>query len=620
MGILLSEKQKEAVNYNEGALLVSAGPGSGKTRVLTERIRRLLAEDKSFFRILALTFTNKAANEMQERLTQVPDIRQRAFIGTLHGFCLEVLTNRGKPVGIEGIPHIMESNQERRQMLLQAVMSDVVLQQTLRSKDSKVQQILLGDWFEQIEQAKKKLMAPETIEDPIAREVYELYDLSLRASNTIDFDDLLLLTYKLFIERPKIADFYRRQYKYICIDEAQNLNEAQYRVIRALCDDNYQNIMMVGDRNQSIFGWNGADPKFMQLLKTDFNAQHIELKENFRSSQSIVNLAQKLKPDYQVVGVLPIKGEVFLLQAKNEQEEAEQIVNYLKALIDNGHQDVEGSITLDRCAILGRNRYILVKIEQELSHRNIKFYKKLSGQEESESDLIKDFELCMRLLINPQDLFHFNILTKRWGIDTSSILDKFDNENNQSIRWLRVNAPTNCQPVLDAIDELNFPDCNFLKSLDSLQKFTNNIENDEERLLITEDIELWRDCWNNYLRAKVGGQPNLSRFLSQVAIGTAQKTKKTNHEGIGLLTVHSSLGLEFDIVFIAGLVEGVFPDYRATNSTSLTEEDNNMFVAVTRARRVLILSYPKSRIMPWGDSRSQKPSRYLRTFDLLKSV
>jgi DNA helicase-2/ATP-dependent DNA helicase PcrA len=499
MGILLSEKQKEAVDHNEGALLVSAGPGSGKTRVLTERIRRLLVEDKSFFRILALTFTNKAANEMQERLTQVPDIRQRAFIGTLHSFCLEVLTNRGKPVGIEGTPHIMESNQERHQMLLQAVMGDVVLQQILRSKDGKGQKKLLSEWFEQIEQAKKKLMSPEAIDDPIVREVYELYDLSLRSSNTLDFDDLLLLTYQLFTDRPKIADFYRRQYKYICIDEAQDLNEAQYQVIRALCSDNYQNIMIVGDCNQAIFGWNGADPKFMQLLKTDFNAQHIELTENFRSSDAIVNLAQKLKSDYQVVGVLPIKGEICLLQAKNEQEEAEQIVNHLKALIDNGHQDVEGSITLDRCAILGRNRYILVKIEQELSHHNIKFYKKLSGQEESESDLIKNFELCMRLLINPQDRFHFNILVNRWKIDISSIPDKFDNDNNQSFRWLKVNAPPNCQPVLDAIDKLNFPDCSFSRSLDSLHEFANNIENEEERLLTTEDIELWRERWNNYL-------------------------------------------------------------------------------------------------------------------------
>ena len=610
MGILLSEKQKEAVDHNEGALLVSAGPGSGKTRVLTERIRRLLVEDKSFFRILALTFTNKAANEMQERLTQVPDIRQRTFIGTLHSFCLEVLTNRGKPVGVEGTPHIMESNQERRQVLLQAVMGDVVLQQILRDKDSKEQKKLLNRWFEKIEQAKKKLMAPEAIDDPIVREVYELYDLSLRSSHTLDFDDLLLLTYQLFTDRPKIADFYRRQYKYICIDEAQDLNEAQYQVIRALCSDDYQNIMMVGDCNQAIFGWNGADPKFMQLLKMDFNAKHIELTENFRSSQAIVNLAQKLKPDYQVVGVLPIKGEVCLLQAKNEQEEASLIVNHLKFLIDN----VEGSITLDRCAILGRNRYVLVKIEQELSHRNIKFYKKLSGQEESESDLIKDFELCMRLLINPQDRFHFNILINRWIIDTSSIPDKFDNENNQLITWLKANAPKNCKPVLDAIDELNFPECSFSKSLDSLLKFANNIEHEEERLLTTEDIELWCERWDNYLRAKAGGQPGLSRFLSQVAIGA---TQKTTHEGIALLTVHSAKGLEFDVVFIAGLVEGIFPDYRAKNPTLLTEEDNNMFVAVTRARRVLILSYPQSRIMPWGDSRSQKPSRYLQTFELL---
>jgi len=612
----LSEKQKEVVDHNEGALLVIAGPGSGKTRVLTERIRRLLIEDKSFFRILALTFTNKAANEMQERLTNVQDIRHRTFIGTLHSFCLEVLTNRGKAVGIEGIPHIMESNQERRQMLLQAVMSDSVLHQQLRSRNIKDQQKLLGSWFEQIEQAKKRLMSPAAIKDPVTREIYELYDLSLRNSSAVDFDDLLLLTYKLFTERPKIADFYRRQYKYICIDEAQDLNEAQYQVIRALCGDTYRNIMMVGDRNQAIFGWNGADPKFMQLIKTDFNAQCIELTENFRSSQAIVNIAKKIKHDYQVIGVLPVEGEILLLPATDEKEEAKLLVDRLQFLRNNGHQHVDGSISLESCAILGRNRYVLTKIEEELNHRNIKSYKNLSGQDESESDLLKDFELCMRLIINPRDQFHLNILTNRWNISEVSQPDRFDNENNQLISWLKLNAPQTkeCKLVIDIIDELRLSNCNFQKSLDTLKQFANTTENEEERLRIVEDLKLWQDRWSNFLRSRTGGDLSLSEFFVRAITGVVQKI---NHEGIALLTVHSAKGLEFDVVFLAGLVEGVFPDYRATNASSLVEEDNNMFVAVTRARRILILSYPKSRIMPWGDRRQQTPSRYLKQFGLL---
>ncbi|MEQ8462925.1 ATP-dependent helicase [Coleofasciculus sp. E1-EBD-02] len=622
MSIHLSETQKQIVQHGDGALLVIAGPGSGKTRVLTERIRRLLTESKGHFRILALTFTNKAANEMRERLAEFPDIHQRAFIGTLHSFCLEVLANRGKSVGIEGRPNLLESNQDRRQILLQAVMDDPKLQLELYATgDAKSQRKKLSEWFNTIERSKKDLYPPEAIGDYTDRRVYEAYNQALRSSNTVDFDDLLLLTYQLFTERPKIADFYRRQYRYICIDEAQDLNEAQYQVICALCGSEYRHVMMVGDPKQAIFGWNGADPKYLERFERDFQAKRIEMRENFRSSKAVVRTAKKLDPNYRVEGSedsLPILGYIHLLVADDEKNEAILVVNYLQALIKQGHPDIEGSLTLEHCTILGRTRYVLSEVEEELSQRQIPYYKQLSPQDESESDLIKDFQVCLRLLVNPRDRFHLSILLNRWQIDEQYIPLQDRDDGLKLITTLTKLTSNNPNPeiVLNAIQKLGYTEpgnCQFLKAMDSLNTFAQTIENEEERALIMEDILLWRRHWDIFLRSQPGGKHSLTSFLSQVAMGTTQQPKQ---EGLALLTVHSSKGLEFDVVFLVGMTEGTFPDYRAKGE-ALEEEKRNMFVATTRARRILVFSYPRTKKMPWGDIREQQPSRYLRMFQLI---
>lgn len=614
MSVRLTPIQQQVVAHREGALLVVAGPGSGKTRVLTERIRRLLEDKTLHFRVLALTFTNKAANEMVDRLDDVPDIRQRAFIGTLHSFCMEVLANRGKPIGVNGLPNIFEAFDDRRGVLASAVRSDPSLSAMLKEAgDAKEQQKMLSGWLERISELKNSLLLPSLVEDEDERSLYELYDAELRASAALDYDDLLLLTYRLFEERPKIADFYRRQYKYICVDEAQDLNEAQYRLLVSLCGSEFKNVMMVGDPKQAIYVWNGADPKYLDLFAHDFNAKKVHLTENFRCSRSVVEAARRLDSTYSVEGQLPVTGVVELIECEDEREEGRAVISQLKNLLSTGHPDVEGDITLGRCAILGRNRFVFKALEEELKKEGLPFYKKVSGAAyQSESDLTEEFELAMRLLANPRDRFHLDILAKAWGttIPETGIVNSGSGNNPLSlISSLASKATRGCaKSVVEAIKAMQWTgdDFQFLNALTKIEEVAGGFQ-EEERALVLEDVREWRKQWDYYVRSEPGGMHNIGSFLGQVALGTTQQPKD---DGLGLVTVHSAKGMEFDVVFLIGMSEGTFPDYRA-KGRALEEEQRSAFVAVTRSKRLLFVTYPKTRVMPWGAIKTQEPSRYV---------
>ena len=617
MSVHLTPKQQDIVTFDEGALVVLAGPGSGKTRVLTERVRHLLARPEEFFRVLALTFTNKAANEMMERLQDVLHIKERAFVGTIHSFCMEVLANRGKAVGVDGLPHIFESTEDRKKVLLQTVQADPELTELLHEAgDQKKQAGRLGEWLELIRTAKMNLRLPEMLEDERERRLYDGYQAGLRASNALDFDDLLLLTYRLFQERPAIADFYRRQYGYICIDEAQDLNEAQYRVLRALCGSEYRNVMMVGDPRQAIFVFTGASPHYMGLFATDFQARQVILDENFRSSQAVVQAATALDPKYQPDGKVPIRGVLATHTATDEDDEARWVADHIQTLLQDGHHDVEDVITPESCAILGRNRYVFQAVERELSSRNLRFVKRLStGEHRSESNLVAEWELCLRLVANPADRLHLGLLATKWNITATpdDLLAGTPDGVTLIQRCQKRTSAANAPPILTAIEATDWSLSTFRldQSIDVLEHAATTLS-DDERALITADLADWRKHWNMYVRATTNRF--LTDFFAQVALGATQTPRD---QGIALLTVHSAKGTEFDVVFIVGLCEGTFPDYRATTPAALDEEHRNAFVAVTRSRRLLYLSYPRIRLMPWGDTKRQQPSRYYQTISAI---
>ena len=607
--IRLSSQQATVVNHVDGALLVVAGPGSGKTRVLTERIRSLLTNVPGHFRVLALTFTNKAADEMRERLSDLGDARQRAFIGTLHSFCLEMLTERGKLVGVDGMPNIFEQFKDRKEILLNAIKEDPVLEDELNQEvDAKARGRRVDSWLQSISWIKAHPITCAVVDDELDRRVLEAYDSGLRASNAYDFDDLLLLVYRLLSGNPKLAEFYQRLYKFVCIDEAQDLNEAQYAVICALCGESFKNVMMVGDPKQSIYGFNTSSPEYMDRFKVEFEANLVGLTENFRSSKAVVDVARSLDSNYLVAAQLPIQGIAEVIAGNDEQDEAKRIVDQIQVLFDNGHPDVEGDIEPSKCAILGRTRFALLAVEKELRGRGIPFYKRLTANHENESEIVDDFQLALRVVANPRDRLHFAALAKKWKVaeptpSNDAAVSLASMATATSTASARANA------VVAAISSVlcNTSRLDLMPAFVVLTSYADTLA-EEEKLPIYEDVTVFRQEWDQYLRSDSSSQ-TIAGFMSSKALGA---TQKASLEGVALLTVHSSKGLEFDVVFVAGMAEGSFPDYRSTAGRALLEERRNAFVAFTRSKRLLYLTYPRTRMMPWGDWRGQSPSRFLK--------
>lgn len=602
----LSKQQLEVVTCVEGPLLVVAGPGSGKTRVLTERIRHLLTNVPGHFRVLALTFTNKAADEMKERLRDLGDARERAFIGTLHSFCLEMLTERGKLVGVDGPPSIFEQSKDRREVLEKAIGEDPFLADELgQIEDFKERRNRIDKWLSAISYVKLHPITCAIVDDEIISRALEAYEAGMRACNAYDFDDLLLLSYRLLVDNPNLGDIYRRLYKFICIDEAQDMNEAQYALIAALCSDIHRNVMMVGDPRQSIYGFNTSGPEYMEQFGIEFQAKRFELTANYRSSRAVVDFAQTLDPNYMVDMQLPIPGLVRVLPGSDEEDEAKQIADELTRLFDDGHPDVEGGIQPSKCAILGRTRFALLKIEAELKERGIPFYKRLSANHENESEAVEDFLLALRVLANPRDRLHLAALAKKWKVADPLVSMDF----LSSIRSMAtLAAEAQAGAVRDAILAVAKKESrlDLMPAFKVLEKHADSLD-EGQRLTIYEDVAVFRQEWDQFLRIATGAK-TLSAFMSSKALGSTQKVSR---EGVALLTVHSSKGLEFDVVFMAGMAEGTFPDYRATQPKQSAEERRNAFVAATRSKRLLYLSYPLTRVMPWGGTRQQTPSRFL---------
>ena len=296
------------------------------------------------------------------------------------------------------------------------------------------------------------------------------------------------------------------------------------------------------------------------------------------------------------------------------------VCNRLQQLFDTGHPDVENGITPSQCAVLGRNQYVLMSVEKKLKELNIPCYKRFSATHEYESSLVRSFHLALRVYANHRDRLHINELVKGWGVDLSHFDLPIDTQGVLGL--LRQMSEQSGQPehkaVVDAMDQIQRPTggLNLSPCTDILRRFADTRDDQEERRAIHDDAQVLLYEWDQYLRnLGAGATQIMAGFMSNMALGT---TRKTSQDGVALLSVHAAKGLEFDVVFIVGMVDGVFPDYRARKDTRATaEEKRSAFVAVTRSKRLLYLTYARTRRMPWGgDPWKSKPSPYLHLMGL----
>lgn len=604
----LSSKQKEIVFAEDGPIYVKASAGSGKTRVLTERIRQLLGKTKK--KILALTFTNKAGEEIRQRLNDIADIDNRLFIGTFHGFCQYVLENHGSLIGLSKMPHIFEEETDRLELIEQAIEQTPSYSDEYRNQSKKDQQNFRYRGLNFIAEVKRKLISDDELgnhtDDNNVILLYQTYQDILRSQNAIDFDDLLLLTYSLFINQPNIAALYRRSFQTICIDEAQDLNNAQYKLLMALVNGEHKNIMMVGDPNQSIFHFTGSSSDFMdKKFVQDFNPTVFKLNENYRSSKAILAAANNIRPENENLTDTVKTGLFEIHSLEDDDAEAQWIVDKIKMLIGSKHDDIEGIISEEKIAVLARNKYVFNKLELKLKENNIRcYYKMTPGAIKFESDLMKLFDLALRIKVNPQDILHKERLLKNLKIDVDKIddLEVIASTLNSGLE----------KKLLEIASGLNDDGSNLKKQF---EQFSNSIVADDEndRKMVIDDINELLKHWTNY--AKKTDNKSLHQFKNDMALGKTHPLAQ--HSGITLSTVHTMKGQEFDIVFLMGMDDETFPDYRAVRNggIELTQENNNLYVAFTRAKRFLYVTWPKKRLMPWGDYKFRNISRFLKMFN-----
>lgn len=629
----LSAKQQEIVEAPDGAHLVVASAGSGKTRILTSRIRYLLLERNIRSRIIALTFTNKAAAEMKERLKDIPDLGERAYIGTIHSFCQSMLEAYGNLIGFNQAPAILERDSDRIALIEEVFKNNPELNQQLEHHPtpSKKRGYLYG-MLGKISSWKRELEDYATLcsgdwPRRLEQMMFSDYQERLALQGAIEFDDILLLAYRILSERPKVARIYQRSYRYFCVDEAQDLNAVQYAVIRLLALDS-KNLLMVGDPNQAIYGFNGSSHRYMsEYFVKDFAATRWDLKDNFRSSKAVIRAANALYPDSISIQNIALSGSLEVAACENEVEEAEWIADQIQSLLQQSKiEGIEGPPTVGNIAVLARNRFIFDSLEKELQRRELPYHVRQPAGGGLESEWGHIFDLGLRILGNPENSLYLRELGKRLGLPASYPLNLTDGIA-EGLAACTAALPAKWQGLfpglLTAWDALQADVNRFRSILDSLEdslkkaarESTDDVQREEfERAL--GDTNHLRQLWMNYTREAAADSRSINHFRNQLAMGTLNP--QAEGDGITLATIHAVKGLEYGIVFVMGMVEGVLPDYRAIQSgnEAIAEERNDTFVAVTRSKRLLFLSWPRNRFMPW-DKETPAPQRRSRFLDAI---
>lgn len=629
----LNPQQKEAVQATEGPVLVVAGAGSGKTSVLTRRIAYLV-EEKGVapWNILAITFTNKAASEMREREEDLlGPVAENIWMSTFHALCVRILRRDADKIGYDHNFSIADSSEQL------TLVKHIEKEENINPKMYDPRGILSA-----ISNGKNALLTPKSFAEQAgspfektAARVYQEYQSRLRRDQIMDFDDLIMQTLVLFKKDRDVLSYYQNKFRYLLVDEYQDTNEAQYELCHELAAQ-YHNICVVGDADQSIYGWRGANMENIMNFEKDYqnyDVRTIKLEQNYRSTGHILSAANSVIKNNQnrkAKNLWTDKGagaKIINYQAQSGDDEAHYIISKIQEQVKQGKHKYQDFAVLYRTNAQSRT------VEESFVHANIP-YQIVGGHKFYDRKEIKDIMAYLRLVANPSDTMSLNrvINTPKRGIGASSInkllafadtnhygaLDAMLNVKASSIQTRAANNMLEFgQKLLDAIkfasnhsvtgltekllDDFGYSDA--LKNAHSIEAQTR-LENLDEFLSVTKRFD------DHYEPADDDSNA-LSDFLSEVSLLSDQDDLADDDNQVALMTLHAAKGLEFPVVFLIGMEEGIFPLSRALMDDNELEEERRLaYVGITRAKEQLYLTNAYSRMM-YGRTQNNLPSRFL---------
>ena len=611
----LNDKQKEAVLHMDGPCLVIAGAGSGKTKVLTTRIANLIDSGVSPYNILAITFTNKAAKEMRERLELlVPN--NNAFVGTFHSFGVRIIRENYDLLGLNRNFTILDSDD------VTTIIKRIMKEKNIDSKECAPAYIR-----NRISFIKNENMSIAEIEkffntpaEKIAYEIYKEYINILKNNNSVDFDDLLLLPVKLFKNNPEVLEKYQDRFKYILIDEYQDTNEVQYSLTKLLAKK-HQNIFIVGDPDQSIYMFRGANYKNILNFEKDYkNAIIIPLEENYRSTSNILNAANSVirnNKERKEKNLWSSKGDgvkVKYLRAYDEKNEVDLVISEIKKLLESGYKKKD-------IAIFYRTNGQARVVEEQFLKANLP-YKVVGSFYFYARKEIKDLICYLRLILNSDDEISLrriiNVPKRKIGPSTVNNLENMARAMNVSMfeaietgkelefknLILELRKDSESLSLTELIDDI----------LDkSGMRKEYETEGSLEADLRLENLEEFKSITASF--EEQTGSVNLGDFLEEISLVADIEEHKESNDEVTLMTIHSAKGLEFDVVFLIGMEEGIFPHQNAfVEENGIEEERRLCYVGITRAREKLYLTNAKRRML-YGRENINQPSRFINEID-----